>query len=299
MRRSEKEDSKGIASAWRRHERQWKDTHYVYAVVSRRSRGISVGINLNPDKVCNFDCIYCQIRRDLPAAVRMVNLEKLEKELERILRAEKDGSLYEASPFSLLSQTERRVRDIAFSGDGEPTLYPRFAEAVRIAVDARQRFGLDSAKLVLLTNAAYLDKPEIKAALAVLDQNNGEIWAKLDAGTDEYFRRVNRARVSLTRIFNNILDAAKVRPLVIQSLWLRIEGAAPSVDEIEAYCSRLNSLISARGQLKAIQLYTIARDPAEAYVSALSNEELDRIESIVKNRIRVPVEVFYSGQPIV
>ena len=219
----------------------------------------------------------------------MVDLEKLEREIERILRAEKEGALYEVPPFSLLPKAERGVRDIAFSGDGEPTLYPHFTEAVRIVARARRHFGLISAKLVLLTNAAYLDRPEIKAALAVLDQNNGEIWAKLDAGTEKYFRRVNRANVSLTRIFNNILEAAITRPLVIQSLWLRIKGITPSAGEIEAYCNRLNSLISAHGQLKVIQLYTIARDPAEAYVSALSNEELDRIGSIVKDRLSVPV----------
>jgi len=296
MDRSEKEYPEGMASAWRRHERQWKDAHYVYAVVSRRSRGISIGINLNPDKVCNFDCIYCQVRRDQPASIRTVDLEKLEKEIDRILQEEQSGSLYEIAPYNLLPQAERRVRDIAFSGDGEPTLYPRFAEVVRIAARARQRFELNSAKLILLTNAAYLDKPENRAALAIMDQNNGEIWAKLDAGTEEYFRMVNRSRMSFDRILKNILSAAQVRPMVIQSLWFRIEGAAPSADEIEAYCSRLNSMISANGQLKAIQLYTLARDPAEAYAEPLSDDELNWVVSIVRSRIPIPVEVFYGAQ---
>jgi wyosine [tRNA(Phe)-imidazoG37] synthetase (radical SAM superfamily) len=296
MSRSEKESTANIASAWRRHERQWRDAQYVYAVVSRRSRGVSIGINLNPDKACNFDCIYCQVRREMPVSVRTVNLEKLEKELDRILQADKDGSLYETAPFNLVPKAERGVRDIAFSGNGEPTKCPSFAEAVGIAARARQRFEFNSAKLVLLTNAAYLDRPEIKAALAVMDQNNGEVWAKLDAGTEQYFRIVNRARVPFDRILQNILSAARVRPLVIQSLWLRLDGAAPSTDEIESYCCCLNNLISANGQLKTIQLYTVARDPAEAYVEPLSDEELNRIASIVKGRVPVPVEVFYSAQ---
>jgi wyosine [tRNA(Phe)-imidazoG37] synthetase (radical SAM superfamily) len=284
-----------MASAWRRHERAWRDAQYVYAVVSRRSRGISIGINLTPDKVCNFDCIYCQVKRDLPVSAGMADLEKLEEELGRILQAAKDGSLYETAPFNLLAEAERGVRDIAFSGNGEPTLYPRFAEAVRIAARARQRFGLESAKLILLTNAAYLDKPEIKAALDLMDQNNGEIWAKLDAGTEGYFRMVNRARVSFDRILKNILDAAQDRPLTIQSLWLCVDGAPPSVDEIEAYCRRLNGMISANARFQAIQLYTIARDPAEANAESLSDDELDRIASIVRSRIPVPVEVFYGA----
>jgi wyosine [tRNA(Phe)-imidazoG37] synthetase (radical SAM superfamily) len=291
---SEKGHPEGIASAWRRHERKWKDARYVYPVVSRRSRGLSIGINLNPDKVCNFDCVYCQVRRDLPGAARKVDLEKLEKELDGILEDEQNGSLYEMDPFNLVPQAERGVRDIAFSGDGEPTLYPRFREAVRIAAGARQRFGLKSAKLILLTNAAYLDKPEIQAALALMDQNNGEIWAKLDAGTEEYFRTVNRVRISLDRILENIISAAQVRPLVIQSLWFRIKGIAPLTNEIDAYCNRLNGLISANGQLRAIHLHTIARTPAESYVEPLSNDEMSRIASIVRDKVPVPVEVFYG-----
>jgi wyosine [tRNA(Phe)-imidazoG37] synthetase (radical SAM superfamily) len=287
-----------MADAYRRHERRWKNNLFVYAVISRRSRGISIGINLNPNKACNFNCIYCQVNRSLPPTVQKIDLERVKKELDTILRAEQDGSLYEDDPFSVLVQAERGVRDIAFSGDGEPTIHPHlFEEAVRIAADARRRFGLDSAKLVLFTDAAFLQKPSIRAALAVMDENNGEIWAKLDAGTEAYFRRVNRPNVSLDQILDNILDAARARPLIIQSLWFRIDGNVPPDEEIEAYCDRLNYLISAGGQIKAVQLYTIARDPAETggvLLSPLSNDELDRLVSTVKMRAPLSLEVFYG-----
>ena len=282
-----------MAKAWRRHERRWKSNRYVYAVVSRRSRGVSIGINLNPDKGCNFDCIYCQVNRNLAPEIRRVDLQKLSDELGLILTAEKDGSLYEDERFQLLIQVERGVRDIAFSGDGEPTTFPRFGEAVRIAADARRRFNLDSTKLVLITDAAYLNKPAIRAALEILDENNGEIWAKLDAGTEEYFHRVNRPNVSLKRIMENILDAARVRPIVIQSLWFRIQGSVPPFEEIEAYCNQLNALLTAGGRLKNLQLYTIARDPSDSAASPLTPGELDQIAASVRSRVPVPVEVFY------
>jgi wyosine [tRNA(Phe)-imidazoG37] synthetase (radical SAM superfamily) len=290
----EKGSSRNMTDAYRRHERKWRNNLFVYAVVSRRSRGISIGINLNPNKACNFDCVYCQVNRGLAAAARKVDLEILRNELDQILQSENDGSLYEEVPFNSLSRTARGVRDIAFSGDGEPTTYPRFEEVVRIAADARRCFGLDSAKLVLLTNAAYLHKPAVRTALAVMDANNGEIWAKLDAGTEEYFRKVNRSRESLGRILDNILNAARVRPLIIQSLWFRIDGNTPPAEEIEAYCGRLNKLISDGGQIGAIQLYTIARDPAETGVSTLSDDELDRIASSIKIRVPLILEVFYN-----
>jgi len=284
-----------LARAWRRHERRWKDNKYVYAVVSRRSRGISIGINLNPDKGCNFDCIYCQVDRTIAPQTRRVDLEKLSDELDLMIEAEKDGSLYTDEPFSVLTESERGVRDIAFSGDGEPTTFPRFEEAVRIAARARSRFGLDSTKLVLITDAAYLDKPAVRSALEILDESNGEIWAKLDAGTEEYFRRVNRPNVPLRRILDNILEAARIRPVIIQSLWFRIDGAVPPADEVEAYCEQLNAILSAGGRLKHLQLYTIARDPSDPSASPLSNDEMDKIASLVKSRIPAPVQVYYSA----
>jgi wyosine [tRNA(Phe)-imidazoG37] synthetase (radical SAM superfamily) len=283
-----------MTAAWNHHERKWKMNRYVYAVISRRSRGVSIGLNLNPDTICNFDCIYCQVNRKIPPAVLKVNLEKLAGELDRILQAEKDGSLYDDPPFNVLAPEERGVRDIAFSGDGEPTTFRRFEEVIRIAAGARQRFGLHLAKLVLLTNAACLDKPSVRAALAVLDENHGEIWAKLDAGTEEYFRLVNRAHLSLARILENILDAARVRPLVIQSLWSRINGAAPPDEEIEAYCDRLEGLIAAGGKIKNIQIHTVARDPAETYVSPLCSDELNRIAFIVTSRIPASTVITFS-----
>ena len=74
------------------------------------------------------------------------------------------------------------------------------------------RSQLSSARLVLLTNAAHLGSASLREGLALLDRNHGEIWAKLDAGTEEYFRRVNRPNVPLTTVVDNILQAARILP---------------------------------------------------------------------------------------
>jgi hypothetical protein len=128
-----------------------------------------------------------------------------------------------------------------------------------------------------------------------MDENNGEIWAKLDAGTEAYYHAVNRSAVPLDRILHNILDAARLRPLVIQSLWSRIDGVRPPDDEIRAFGDRLNGLIAAGGQLKTVQIHTIARDPAESNISPLSNAALNRIAAWVRSRVPVAVDVFYSA----
>jgi wyosine [tRNA(Phe)-imidazoG37] synthetase (radical SAM superfamily) len=283
-----------LRRAYQRHERRWAENLFVYAVVSRRSHGVSVGINLNPSKACNFNCVYCQVDRQVPARVRSVNLERLAVELDTVLQAEADGSLYAKPPYDALPPDRRGVRDIAFSGDGEPTTYARFKDAVGIAAEARRRFALEATKIVLITDAAYLARPAVREALDLMDANNGEIWAKLDAGTEDYFRLIDRPNVSLQRVLENILDAASRRPIVIQSLFMRVNGEVMPDAEVDAYCGRLHDLVAAGGRLKGLQLYTIARTPAEPTVAPLSDEELDRVAEMVRARVPVAVETFYG-----
>ncbi len=286
-----------LQEAYRRHERRWADNRYVYAVVSRRSRGLSVGINLNPGKECNFDCAYCQVDRRVAPRTRRVDLKLVAAELDSVLRAATDGSLYENPPFSALPSEDRRVRDIAFSGDGEPTIYPRFREAAELVADAKRRFALDQTTIVLITDAAYLRRPSVREGLAVLDANGGEIWAKLDAGTEEYFRQVDRPNVPLRVVLDGILDASRRRPVVIQSLWMKVNLLAPPAREVDAYCDRVNELRAGGGQFRTLQLYTIARTPAESWVAPLANEQLDELAELVRRRVPVPVETFY-GVPL-
>ncbi|MFQ5502053.1 MAG: radical SAM protein [Phycisphaerae bacterium] len=281
-----------LQQAHRQHDRHWRDNAYCYPVVSRRSGGLSIGINLNPDTACNFDCIYCQVDRTTPPAVRKVNLDRLKDELYDLLNAATDKSLFAEAPFDCLPEDQRIVRDIAFSGDGEPTTYPHFDTAVQIAADARQARSLIDTKLVLITDACYLTKPHIQHGLKIMDANNGEIWAKLDAGTEAYYQRVNRPNHPLDHVLKNILDAARVRPVVIQSLWMRVHGKPPPEEEIQAFTDRLNDITGAGGRIKAVQIYTIARDTAEPYATALTDKELNDITQQVRNAIKTPVESF-------
>ena len=96
-------------------------------------------------------------------------------------------------------------------------------------------------------------------------------------------------------MLDNILDAARVRPVVIQTLWMKVRGEPPPPEEIDAYCDRLNELLKAGGRLKALQLYTIARATAEKWVAALADAELDGIAARVRARVAVPVEVYYGA----
>jgi len=283
-----------LRAVFANHPRHWQDNDSVYPVISRRSGGLSVGINLNPDKACNFNCVYCQVDRTVAPAVRKVDVDVLRDELEHIIQGIVSGGLFEDPLFGHVPERFRRFNDIAFSGDGEPTTSPQFPDAVRIAADLRRKYHLDPVKLILITDAVYLTKPRVRETLAMMDANNGEIWAKLDAGTEEYFQLINRPNVSLQVVLENILDAARVRPIVIQSLWMNVNDTPPPDTEIDAFAQRLRWIIDNGGLIRLLQVYTIARQTAEPFVSPLGDRVLRRIAQRVGSIVSLPTEVYGS-----
>lgn len=274
------------------HERSYAANRYVYPVISRRAGGLSIGVNLNLDKFCNFHCVYCQVDRTSSGEDASLDLTRLATELDEMLRLSVSSRLFDGPRFAHTPPQLRRLNDIAFSGDGEPTASAAFPQAVEVCAEARRRFRLDALKLVLITNASLFHHPRVSAALEVLDRNNGEIWAKLDAGSEEYYRRVNRSQVPWRQILANLRAAAAVRSLVIQTLLMRLHGAPPLPAEIISYCERLQEIIAAGGRIKLVQLHTLARPPAEAWVSALMAAELEAIAAEVHKRTGLPVATF-------
>lgn len=276
------------------HRRTWQQFDYCYPVVSRRSRGVSLGVNLNPDKVCNFDCVYCEVDRQTPARRGDLDVDQLVAEMEVLLDLTVSGELFRTPPFDSATPAQRRLNDLAFSGDGEPTTAREFPEAVRRLAALKRAKGLDEVKLVLITDSTRLQAPEVVAGLEVLMANQGEIWAKLDAGTEAYYREINRSKVPFARILENLAVTARRWPLVIQTLFLSWRGAGPAAGEVEAYIQCLRALRE-QGRLKAVQLYTVARPTPEAEARALPAAELDELAARVGDGLPgLPVEVFYG-----
>jgi wyosine [tRNA(Phe)-imidazoG37] synthetase (radical SAM superfamily) len=286
------------------HARLFERNRFVYPVLSRRSGGISIGVNLNPDKVCNFDCIYCQVDRRSQSETRFVETDALLAELRATLELVTSGAIYETEKFRDVPPHLRRLNDIAFSGDGEPTTFKNFDELMESCAEVKREFELrhssfgvrhSSLKLVLITNASMFHRPHVERGLEILDRNNGEIWAKLEAGTEEYFKLVDRTPIPFRQILDNITAAARVRPLVIQALFMNVDGEPPSQQELEAFCDRLNEITAAGGQLKLVQIYTIARRPTESYVAPLTDAEVDAIVALVRERTGLVATGYYGS----
>jgi wyosine [tRNA(Phe)-imidazoG37] synthetase (radical SAM superfamily) len=255
-------------------------------------------VNTNPDKVCNFDCIYCQVDRSSESAVKTFDLVEAERELRTLIEMAQSGELAQSPPFDSVSREMLRVNDVALSGDAEPTTLKNFSEVVAMIARVKPR----GVKIVLITDAGGLDRPDVKRGLEIMDANDGEVWAKLDAGTEEYFKLINRTKIPFTKILKNITETAIARPIVIQSLFMKVRGVGPSAEEIGAYCQRHREILLAGGRIKLVQIYTIARKPmtivdgigAWEFVTALSNEEVDAIAERVRREAGLRTESFYG-----
>jgi wyosine [tRNA(Phe)-imidazoG37] synthetase (radical SAM superfamily) len=302
------------------HPRDFSEQRYVYPVISRRAHGVSIGVNLSPTGLCNFHCVYCQVDGDLrqtgkPLRDMMpdfsddsakqccagasdsahsleIDLAILEDELRWTLSLALSGELFKSGSFSKTPPPLRRVNDIAFSGNGEPTLSPQFPDAVRIVVKVRNELGAFDVKPVVITNATRLQEPGVSEALGLIAESGGEIWAKLDAGTQRYYEQIDRSRVPFQTIIDNITHVAKRSPVIIQTLFLKMHGEPIPEEELCAYIEQLKIITRQGGQIKLVQFYTIARATAESWVAPLTDRELDAFANRVRNETGLPVETF-------
>ncbi len=264
---------------------------FVYTVVSPRARGLSVGVNMNPDQRCNFDCAYCEVDRREPGREAGLDVAAMAVELERTLEWVRTGRIRERPDYLHLPEDLLQLRHVALSGDGEPTHCPNFVEAVEGVIHLRALGRFPFFKLVLITNASGLDRPEVAAGLRLFTARD-EVWAKLDAGTQEYMARVNQTECALEKILSNILQLARRRPVIIQSLFPAIHGQGPSVAEIEAHATRLRQLKDAGAQIPLVQIYSATRPTPHSECGHLPLNTLSVIAARVRAVAGLPAEIF-------
>jgi wyosine [tRNA(Phe)-imidazoG37] synthetase (radical SAM superfamily) len=125
-----------------------------------------------------------------------------------------------------------------------------------------------------------------------MDAHQGEIWAKLDAGTPEYYATVNRSHIRFERILSNLELTARTRPIIIQSLFLRIHGEPMPPSELQAYCQRIQALLAAGAKIQEIHLYTVARPTPVAWATRLDRATLDSMASVIRESTGAKVAVF-------
>ena len=148
----------------------------VFGPIFSRRLGTSLGINLLPEKgkICNFDCIYCECgwNKDGRNDTVLPTAAKVRADLENMLEH--------------LRRKEVKVDSITFSGDGEPTLNPKFPQIIDDTLALRDQLAA-TAKVSVLSNATRVHIPEVFNALRKVDNP----IMKIDAPTNELIARIN------------------------------------------------------------------------------------------------------------
>jgi wyosine [tRNA(Phe)-imidazoG37] synthetase (radical SAM superfamily) len=263
-------DEAALKAAYADHSRLWQGYRFVYPVISRRAGGLSIGVNLSTNKLCNYACPYCQVDRGVVATGEAPTESEVMRELEALLDAyQKDGL---ESMFPGVRKEHRLLGDIAFSGDGEPTLSPLFAPL------ARRIAQMAPCKLTLITNASTAHNPQVEEGIAALCSQNGEVWAKLDAGSEALYRIMSGSHFSIGQILENITYLLNLFPVRVQTMLCEVGGHTWELPEADCYVERIRGLWEeARpGNFCEVQLYTVARHAASG-VRAVPAQQLDAL----------------------
>lgn len=239
------------------HNRDVAGLKYVYPVFSRRAGGLSIGINFNPNNACNWRCIYCQVPDLKAGAAPEMDFQLLEQELRFFLDDVLKGNFYQRFH---VDEDKRMVKDIAISGNGEPTSLKDFDKAVALIGEIATEAGiLPQSNFVLITNGSLVQRPGVQAGLNKLKEYGGEVWFKLDSATEEGRTLINNAGQSCQASVENLLLAARLCPTKLQTCLVDYDKQGLSKKEKDAFLDLLRSIKTKGCVLKGVMLYTIAR----------------------------------------
>lgn len=259
------------------HDRGAAGLTYVYPVVSRRGGGLSIGVNLNPNAACNWQCAYCQVPGLSRGVGPPIDQGLLRRELDAMLASVVEGDFLERAvpaPF-------RRLNDVAFSGDGEPTSSPDFDAAVTIVLERLQaRRLLGSIQVIVITNGSCARRPRVAAAFERLAGANGQIWFKLDAGSRGDFARTNGVALDPEAHVARLVHAAARCPTWVQTCLFARDGQPPTAASIDRYVALVERAGALGATLAGVHLYSLARpsrQPEGERLTALTATDLEPI----------------------
>lgn len=268
------------------HDRDIAGYQYIYPVISRRSGGLSIGINFNTNNACNWRCVYCQVPDLTLGSAPELDFDLLAFELIEFLHDILHGSFYERFE---LEPEMRIIKDIAISGNGEPTSVKGFAKAITIITQVVEQANIvEPFQYVLITNGSLIHKPDVQAGLKQFNQYNGQLWFKLDSAGDMGREVINHAALSLQRQTENLVSSAKLCSTWIQSCLLnyadRQDVGLVSEQEQVAYLALLDNVMQ-QVSLQGVMLYSLARPSLQPEADIISSASIEQLNAFAE-RIR-------------
>ncbi len=234
----------------------------VFGPIKSRRFGQSLGINLLPltNKVCNFNCIYCECgwTNLKPVEINYFSIETLVKSIE--------------NGFKKVVEERMDIDTITFAGNGEPTMHPKFSEVIDATITLRNRYQ-PGIKIAVLSNSALLGKKNVFEALKKVDLR----VMKLDAASDNMFQTMNEPLSS--KPIRWYIDKLKEfnGELIVQTIFFKGFYKNEYIDnssEVE-----LNRWLNALEEIKpkGVMIYTIDRETPVKELERISAKRLNVI----------------------
>lgn len=256
------------------HSRELSGLKYIYSVISRRAGGLSIGVNLNVNNACNWQCIYCEIPNLTRGTPPPIELELLEHELCSFLHEIIHGDYMEKN----VSVEDRHLKDIAFSGNGEPTSAEEFPEVILIVKKLLEEFNLlHKIKVRLITNGSLMHKASVIKSVEMLKEMNGEVWFKVDAATEESIKTINQVNMKPYQILERLRNSINVCSTFIQTCIFTIDGNGPSEKDIDAYIQLVSEV---KSNIQGVHLYGLARPSLQPQAKNLGRIAEEALEGI-------------------
>jgi wyosine [tRNA(Phe)-imidazoG37] synthetase (radical SAM superfamily) len=236
----------------------------VYGPVSSWRLGRSLGVDLicSKEKICSFDCIYCQLGKPFKKTAQRNNFVSIEEMRTELVRA--------------LQVTTPDV--ITFSGTGEPTL----AENMDLAIKTIRK--ISNAPLAVLTNSSLMNRKDIRNTLSKLDI----VVAKLDAPNEEIFQRINQPADNIT--FKETIDGIKkFKKIFTGKLALQIMFIYDNMEYVDEIAQLTNNI-----KPDEVQINTPLRI---CPVQPLTEKQLGHIEEKFKIKGLKTISVYTSKKP--
>jgi wyosine [tRNA(Phe)-imidazoG37] synthetase (radical SAM superfamily) len=243
----------------------------AFGPVPSRRLGRSLGINNIPPKICTYSCVYCQLGRTISMQVErqcFYDPDRVTREVrDKVEKAQEQGE---------------SIDYLTFVPDGEPTLDVNLERAI----DA---LGPLEIKTAVISNASLVWREDAREALAQADW----VSLKVDAASEEIWRRVNRPHKSLQldAVQQGMLAFAQDYDGVLCTETMLIDGINDGEDAIAEVSDFLARLKPDRAYL-AIP----TRPPAEPWAQAPDEETINRAYQIVSERVdHVEYLIGYEG----
>lgn len=226
-----------------------------------------MGINFNTNNACNWRCIYCQVPDLIKGVAPDLDSALLEDELKYFLNDVQHGDFYQRFQ---VDADNRIIKDIAISGNGEPTSVKNFSYFINMIGDIATELGvLPESNFVLITNGSLIHQQKVREGLRALHSFGGEVWFKFDSATKEGRAIFNETAQSVKSSLENIRISSELCTTKLQTCLFDYAGQGLAVKEKLAYLDALK-IISKTTNIKEVLLYTLARPSMQPEASQLA-----------------------------